>query len=825
MTGWSASFIGSPDFAPERTDNPAAYLRRDFTVEDVSSAKLHVTALGLVEPWLNGARVGDEVLAPGWTSYDHRLAVSTWDVTNLLEDGPNVVGAILGEGWAVGRVGWEGRQRVWSDHPSAFVQLDIEDASGTWSIGSDGTWQAGRGGVLSNSLFDGEEYDARCDDRGWCTTDFDGDWQPAGVIDRDFTALVPRTWEPVRVTQVLPAVEILRTPSGRTVVDFGQNLVGWVRLHVRGPAGTTITLRHAETLIAGEIDFTTNGSAAATDTYTLAGHADGETWEPRFTFHGFRYVELEGWPGDPEPENLTAVVVHSDMRRTGWFETSHPGLSQLHSNVVWSMRGNFVSIPTDCPQRAERAGWTGDINAFASTGAFLYDVRGVLESWLEDLAFEQRHAGSVPLVVPDVRTMPSPPTALWGDVAVNLPWVLYQEFGDEDVLRMQYSSMVAYVEQVEGQLDENGLWSRGYQLGDWLDPDAPPNNPAGGKTDVHLVAAAFFRRTTEQMARTADVLGKHADAARFARLDERVRRAFRREWVTPAGRLANETPTAYALAICFGLLDPEQLSYAGRRLADLVARGGFKVATGFAGTPFVAHALAQSGQLASAYKLVLNDQCPSFLYPPTMGATTIWERWDAIRPDGSLHPSGMTSLNHYALGAVADWLHRVVGGLTPAAPGYASIRVEPRPGGDVSDARTVKETPFGRASVSWHDADGMRTLEVTVPEGVEAMVVLPDHPAGLVESVSSGTHEWRYAPDVPVEPGFDLDTPLEVLRHTSTWSEILGVFHRHVPALAAAGDAFDLAMLGPTLGAILAMTELDPGIKPELIAVLERSDR
>jgi alpha-L-rhamnosidase len=824
MTDYIASFIASPDFVPGSTHNPAAYFRRPLEVRGVRRATLLVTAMGLVEPWLNGVRVGDELLAPGWTSYDHRLAVSSWDVTDLLVDGTNVLGAVLGEGWAVGRVGWEGRRAVWAERPSVFVQLDIEDADGVWSVCSDRSWRTTHGGVGENSLFEGEAYDARLEITAWCTSSVDdADWQPVEVVERDLSALLPRTWEPIRAVQELPAKRVFTTPAGRTVVDVGQNIAGWLRVRVKGPAGTRITLHFSETLIHDEIDFETNRGAAATDVYVLSGAPAGETWEPRFTFHGFRYVDVDGWPGELTTADVTAVVVHSDMTRTGWLETSHPGLNQLHSNVVWSMRGNFVGVPTDCPQRDERAGWTGDINAFATTAAYLYDVRGVLGSWLDDLAADQQQWGSVPFTVPNVQAHPAPPTALWGDVAVNLPWVLYEEHGDASVLERQYPSMTAFVDQVEGRLDEDGLWSSGFQLGDWLDPDAPASNAAAGRTDRFFVASAFFCRTTDQMARIAAVLGKDEDAARYARLHDRVRAAFRREWVTSTGRLANESQTAYALAICFDLLDEGQTARAGERLAELVAKAGFTVATGFAGTPLVADALTKGGQLGTAYRLLLQEQCPSFLYPLSKGATTTWERWDAIMPDGSLNSTGMTSLNHYALGAVAAWLHRVVGGLAPAAPGYAALRVAPRPGGGLTHAKATKDTPHGRASVSWADRDGVRTVEVLVPQGVNAEVVLPDHPDRLVERVAGGEHSWSYPP-VPVRDDFPtMRTPLKVLCTMPVWQDVITVFCTHIPGLAAVLDRFDLSAAADDLQHLAeGQFAVSAAVHADLVALLQR---
>ena len=823
-TTWKAAFIASPDFVVGEVDNPASYFRRAFDVRGVRRATLHVTALGLVEPWLNGSRVGDELLAPGWTSYEQRLAVSSYDVTALLADGTNTLGAVLGEGWAVGRVGWEGRRTVWAERPSAFLQLDIEDADGERTVGTDSTWSTAQGGVRANSLFEGEVFDARLEEPGWCTAVNVTDWKPVEVVERDLSALLVRTWDPIRAVEEVPARRVFETPAGRTVVDFGQNLSGWVRLRVTGPAGTRITLHHSETLIHDEVDFETNRGASATDVYMLSGNPDGEVWEPRFTFHGFRYVDVDGWPGELAAEALTAVVVHSDMTRSGWFDSSHPGLNQLHSNVVWSMRGNFVGVPTDCPQRDERAGWTGDINAFAGTAAFLYDVRGVLGSWLADLAAEQRAWGAVPFVVPNVQTHAAPPTALWGDVAVNLPWVLYQEYGDLDILIRQYSSMTAYVDQVESLLDEGGLWGSGFQFGDWLDPDAPPTNAAGGKTDRYLVASAFFCRSADQMAQTAALLGKQHDAERYSRLHTRVRDAFRHEWVTTSGRLANESQTAYALAICFGLLDEQQRQRAGERLAELVAQAGFSVSTGFAGTPLVAHALSESDQLGTAYRLLLQQECPSFLYPLSKGASTIWERWDAIMPDGSLNSTGMTSLNHYALGAVADWLHRVVGGLAPASPGYASLRIAPRPGGGLTHATAVKETPHGRASVSWTDRDGLRTVEVVVPPGVSAEVHLPDHPDSVVEQITGGAHAWSYIPLPPLADFPNLSTPNRVLKTMPVWQELIDVLCAHIPGLVRVIDRWDLSAMFESMEQVVDQQfALGPELRADLVAVLARA--
>ncbi|MEU4160870.1 glycoside hydrolase family 78 protein [Actinoplanes sp. NPDC026670] len=793
------SFISAAQ--PAAAGDPATYFRREFTVADgLQRATLHLTALGLVEPYLNGTRVGDDdVLTPGWTSYTHRVDVRAYDVTGLVTSGANALGAIVGEGWAVGRLGWENKRAHYTDRPALHLRLDLEYGDRVETVGTDTQFRTGTGAVLANSLYDGETYDARLEPDGWNHPGFDDTtWQPAQPFDWNLAAPTEPIAPPIRRIEELAPAAITTSPSGATIVDFGQNISGWVRITVTGTAGQTVTLRHAELLTpAGELDVETNRTAQATDRYTLRGEGQ-ETWEPRFTFHGFRYTEVTGWPGDLTADAVRAVVVHSDMTRTGWFETSDELINRLHANTVWSMRDNFVGVPTDCPQRDERLGWTGDLNAFAPTATYLYDVRGVLGSWLADLAAEQRVTGNVPWVVPDVLSTPSPPTALWSDVAVSLPWQLYQEYGDPQILAGSYDSMTGFIRQVEALLDEHGLWSSGFQYGDWLDPDAPADNPAGGKTDRHLVASAYLCRTTREMAQAATVLGKHDDAAQFTALADRVRAAFRHEYVSGSGRLVNESATAYALAITFGILDAQQQVKAGNRLAELVAKSGYRISTGFAGTPLLTDALSCTGHLAEAYLLLMQKQCPSFLYPVTMGATTIWERWDAVLPDGSLNATGMTSLNHYALGAVTDWLHRVVGGLQRTEPGWRRFRVAPQPGGGLTFAQAAHDTVLGRAEVSWRIDDGEMTVEVTVPDGAEATVELPLHPADAVEQAGPGTHTWRYPlPDgFGRRPEYTMDTPLKTIADDPhVWPAVTAVFATYFPGIPIDGSAPEAAAM------------------------------
>jgi len=564
------------------------------------------------------------------------------------------------------------------------------------------------------------------------------------VLDVDTSRLTAHAAPPVRRQQEVPAVRIWTSPSGATLADFGQNLVGWLRFQVQGPAGAVITVRHAEVLENGELGVRPLRTARATDRLVLSGGQD--TFEPTFTFHGFRYVEIDGWPGQLRAQDLVAVVVHSDLRRTGHFECSDELLNQLHRNVVWSLRGNVVDVPTDCPQRDERLGWTGDLAVFAPTAAYLYDVRDFLADWIRDLAAEQAaRDGLVGFVVPDVlKFMPEPAdfpgadsTAFWSDAAVWVPWALWQAYGDRDLLAEQYPVMIAHVDRVLGLRSENGLWDSGFQFGDWLDPDAAPDRPADAKADKGVVATAALYRSTRTLAQAAHVLGRTVDAERYAQTAQQVQAAFGKHYVDADGRVRSDCTTVYALAIEFGLLSGAQRDRAGERLAELVEASGHLVSTGFAGTPYILAALTGTGHLETAYRLLLQRACPSWLYPVTMGATTIWERWDSMLPDGSINPGQMTSFNHYALGAVADWMHRTVVGISPAEPGYRRILVAPRPGGGITWASGSLETAHGRVEVSWRIEGAELVTQVLVPEGTSALLRLP---GGSQRELAAGPH-------------------------------------------------------------------------------------
>ncbi len=785
---WTAQFI-TPDWEEDTSRAQACpLLRRDFDVRaGVRQARLYITALGVYEAQLNGTVVGDQVLAPGWTSYSHRLRYQTFDVSEALQVGRNAIGAILGDGWYRGRLGYGGgRRNIYGDRLALLAQLEIDyDDGSSERVVTDETWRAATGPLLASDIYDGETYDARLERPGWSSAGYaDQDWKGVRPLEHDLTTLVAPAGPPVRRTEVVQPVAITRSPSGRTLVDFGQNLVGRLRFTVTGPAGHTVTWRHAEVLEHGELGTRPLRLARATDAYTLRG-GEPETWEPRFTFHGFRYAEVDGWPGELRLTDVAAVVIHSDMERTGWFECSDALVNQLHQNVVWGMRGNFLAVPTDCPQRDERLGWTGDIQVFTPTASFLFDVSGFLSSWLRDLAAEQAAAkGVVPFFVPNVMANPNSPASAWGDAAVIVPWVLYQRYGDLGLLATQFESMRAWVDHIAEVAGEGRLWETGFQFGDWLDPSASPHNPGDARTSPQIVATAYFARSAELVGQAAQALGREAEAAHYLALAAQVRTAFNREYVTPQGRLMSDATTAYALALEFSLLpDAGQRHQAGRRLAKLVRASGYRVSTGFVGTPLVCDALCRVGEIDAAYRLLMERECPSWLYPVTMGATTIWERWDSMLPDGSINPGEMTSFNHYALGAVADWLHRVVGGLAPAAPGYRHIKFQPRPGGGLTSARALHQTPYGLASCAWRIDGGTITVEIEVPANTSATVHLPGQPAEAFQ-VGSGTYRWScpYAGTQTNHRDFSVDSPLdELIDDASVYQRVEAVFAQHNP--------------------------------------------
>jgi alpha-L-rhamnosidase len=743
---WKASWI-EPDLSEDVTKpGPVPMLRREFRLRGpVERARAYVTAHGLYELYLNGQRVGDQLFTPGWTSYNKRLQYQTYDVTPLLRMGANAVGALLGNGWYRGSLGGQGRRNIYGDRSALLAQIEVTYKDGRReTIGSDSGWRTSAGPILMSEIYDGETYDARLEKSGWATAGFDDRaWSGVKVADGRQAALMAPAGPPVKRIQELRPVKIFTTPGGETVADMGQNMVGWVKLAVEGPAGTTVTLRHAEVLDKDGNFYTANlRKARATLQYTLKG-GGRETFEPHFTFFGFRYVAVGGYPGTLTPDSLTGVVVHSAMAPAGELETSKPLVNQLQHNIVWGQKGNFLDVPTDCPQRDERLGWTGDAQVFSPTAAFNMDVAGFFTKWLGDVAADQYEDGSVPHVIPNVLPVNNgrrpAGAAGWADAAVIIPWTMYVSYGDKRLLEQQYDSMAKWVGYEKSRAGDDLIWDGDFHFGDWLAYAAPPGEARaypGATTGTDLLATAFFAHSTDLVARTARILGKTEDAARFEQQFARIKEAFVREYVTTTGRVGENTQTAYAVALQFDLLPEELRAAAARRLAEDVRRRKH-LTTGFLGTPYLCHVLTRYGYLDEAYLLLNREEYPSWLYPVKQGATTIWERWDGQKPDGTFQDVGMNSFNHYAYGAIGDWMYRVMAGIDTdeAAPGYKHILIQPRPGGGFTDVRASHETPYGKVASAWTRKDGTFELNVEVPANTRATVRLPKAQlAGVTES-------------------------------------------------------------------------------------------
>ncbi|HKG07916.1 MAG TPA: glycoside hydrolase family 78 protein [Pedobacter sp.] len=725
---WTARWIS---VAGRDTSARSPLFRKEFSLnKKIKSALAYMTAKGLYEASINGQRLSDSYFAPGWTSYKKHLQYQVYDVTAALKSGGNVIGVTLGNGWYKGRIGFGNQHNFYGDTRALLMQLEVEYTDGTKeTVHTDDTWKTAYGPIMASDIYDGETYDARMEKSGWSATGYkeDPSWSAVRIVEKGTEQLVGMSGPMVKKHEEFKALKIFKTPKGETVVDFGQNLVGWVMLKAKGQAGTKITLSHAEVLDKEGNFYTVNlRSAKAQDHYILKEGAE-QVFEPHFTFQGFRYVKVEGYPGELTPEKLTAVALYSDMEATGKFSTSNPLLNQLQHNIQWGQKGNFVDVPTDCPQRDERLGWTGDAQAFANTAAYNMDVAGFFTKWLKDVKADQHGNGRVPFVVPDVLTPNDAGAAGWADVATIIPWDMYVAYGDKRLLEVQYESMKNWVGFMSSAAKDN-LWNSGFHFGDWLfyRPD-DDNDGRAAVTDKYLIAQTFYAHSTQLMINAAEVLGKQDDVAKYTALLKDIKAAFSKEYMTANGRLVSSTQTAYVLALQFDMLPEELRASAAERLVRNIRDYGNHLTTGFLGTPYLCHVLTRFGHNDVAYDLLMQESYPSWLYPVKMGATTIWERWDGIKPNGSFQTPDMNSYNHYAYGAIGDWMYRNMAGINsdPAAPGYKKIVIAPKPGGKITSVSGALNTAYGMVASSWKIENGLFKLDVQIPANATATVILP----------------------------------------------------------------------------------------------------
>lgn len=752
---WEADWITGPEF-PQ--------LRTSFTLDKpVRSARVYACGVGLYRMFLNGTRVGDEELTPNFNAYDQWLQYQTYDITAQLQIGENVWGAWLGNGYYKGRVNWPGvpeRRNIYGDAAGFIGELAIVYADGsTQRVHTGSDWRAARSPFLRAEIYDGEVYDARTEQAGWNAPGFDDSgWEAAGTVSIDKALLTARKSVPVRVTKTLQPLSLIHTPLGEQVLDFGQNFAGWVRFTTDAPEGTELLIQFGEALDKDGNFYRENMRTALAEIRYIAAGGEAE-YAPTFTFFGFRYARVAGWPGDIPLRAFAGEVIHSDIRQTGAFTCSDERVNRLFLNAMWGQRSNFVDVPTDCPQRDERMGWTGDAQVFCATACMNMESDAFYRKYLFDLALEQRKAGHVPVVVPNILYATGYwklPTTGWGDAATIIPWTLYQYYGDKAVLEAQYDSMKAWVEYMRacdtGGTDRYG----GFHLGDWLAQDTKDPDSPYGLTPTDLIATAYYAYSTDLLAKAARVLAKDEDAQTYGLLAERIRAAFRREFISPNGRVVSETQTAQVIALAMDLALPEQRPVIVAHLAERLRVDKVKLTTGFLGTPYLCPVLSDNGLNAYAYALLLQTACPGWLFAVERGATTIWERWNSIKEDGSFGPVSMNSLNHYAYGAIAEWMYRYVAGINPvdSAPGFKHIRLAPMPNDMLSFAEASIDTQYGTVQSRWELNNGRLHLRFEIPFNATATIILPDaENADIVENgqiihgraFERGAGVWTYS--------------------------------------------------------------------------------
>ncbi|SCL28290.1 alpha-L-rhamnosidase [Micromonospora pallida] len=749
------------------------FVRRFDLTDAPASARVHASAKGIYRLYVNGHRVGHDELVPGWTEYRQRITYQTWDVTDLLRPGPNTVAALLGDGWYVGFIGTDRRHQAqhYGTEPAVLVQLvmDGSDGSRRFVVSDDG-WRESASDILYADLLMGQYEDSRRAEPGWQLPGHDtSGWSEAVTVSRDTSLLVPEADPAVRVTERVAAVRVTARGAGRHVVDFGQNLVGRVALTLRDQAaGTRVQLAHAEVLDErGELYTANLRTAEQVDVFWTDG-SPRQVFEPRFTLHGFRFVEISGVAGDLSTDDVEAVVLHNDFDRTSAFETSSADLNALASNISWSLRGNFVSIPTDCPQRDERLGWLADAQVFTPTALLFADVAALLTRWMRDVRGAQSDGGAFPDIAPHLIHLREGAPA-WGDGGVTIPWHVHRATGDTTVLRDAADSMIRWVRHVERH-NPDLIWRNrvGNNYGDWLQ--------LGEETPKDVLATAYFARSAELTARSLAVLGR-PEAPELADLAERIRRAYRAEFIAPDGRVHGDTQGSYLLTLAFELCAPEDRDRVAERLVAAVERRGVSLTTGFVTVGLLCPVLTSIGRSDLAYKLVTNDRYPSWLFSVRNGATTIWERWDGWTPERGFQSPRMNSFNHYSLGAVGEWLFTGILGITqtPDSAGYRHIRLAPQVDASLDWARGAIETPRGRVESSWRRVGVEVEWTLRIPPGDTAEAAIPASSATIREGsetatrsqgisllaqqrgltllrLESGSYHFRFPAEVPAVP-------------------------------------------------------------------------
>ena len=742
-------------------------LERKFSVTNPSVAVLRATAPGLYYAEINGVRVGDCFLTPGWTSYNKMLQVQEYDVTSLIKQGENVIRITVGEGWYCGPLSWMMKQNVYGDKIAVCADLGFDDKV----LSTDESWTAKTSRIISNGIYDGEEVDLTATQKSLT----------AIVVPFDKSHLVTQISEPVRTTERLKVKEIVRTPKGDLIYDFGQNISGVVEITTRENFDGTLTMQHAELMVDGEFYTGNLGNAKATDKITCKGK---KTYAPEFTFHGFRYMKLEG--AELPAENVTALVRHTDMKATGNIVTSNERVNRLISNILWGQRDNFVDIPSDCPQRSERLGWTGDINAFLTTAAYNYDIRAFMKKWLADCRNDQYENGEMPHIVPNITgimpkgTPESTSAAMWSDSIVYIPYKLYRHYGDKSFLTENYTAMQKLIASRKKNF-ENGLIVRGFEYGDWLamDGNALAGTQTSGAADKYFIANVMHLNSLKAVAEVAKVLGKENDYIEYTRRYKTHLTAFQNEYFTKSGRLAFDNITSQVLALYFGVVPEKHRKRLAADLNENVIKYDYRTVTGFIGTPFLLFALADNGYMETACKVLMNNGFPGWLYEVDMGATTVWERWNTLTPDGKPNPDGMNSCNHYAYGSVMEFIYRRICGIEQTDIGFKKVKIAPNPCKGIISVCGEYESISGKIKAGYEYKDGKIRFFVEIPEGIEAELCVPGEGCVVAGSGNLETvREWENIDVMPFNDDSSLSEIFSNPKGENAFMETFGkIFH------------------------------------------------
>lgn len=796
-TGFQAEWITHP-FEKENTACPI-FMRTISLKKAVKRVRIYATALGVYEIKLDGEKVGNAFFAPGWTNYRKRLQYQTYDVTEMLKKGHrHTLEIMVGNGWYKGIFGFTCTPNHYGEQVAVLAELHViyEDGSKEVIV-TDRSWQVKTGSVRNSEIYMGETIDSTF-----------ADSEPVAVLPFTYPVknITAQECEPVRITRRTPAKELIVSENGEKILDFGQNMAGFVEVTVQGKPGQKIVIRHAETLDKdGNFYPETLRQAKSVDTYICDGTK--QTFLPHFTFHGFRYICVEGLD-EVSPADFTACTLHTDMRQTGSFVCSNEMVNRLQHNIQWGQRSNFLDIPTDCPQRDERLGWTGDAQVFCRTASYNMESALFFAKWLQDLKSEQTEAFGPPHVVPNILSNQEA-AAAWSDAATVIPWTVYQVYGDTRVLEEQYESMKGYVDYITNHCSENGLWQTGYQYGDWLALDKEESADRTGATDRYLVANAYYAYSTDIVRRTAETLGYDEDAKKYAGLYQKIKKLFDEEYITRTGRIVSETQTGCVLALHFGLAQEKYRERIAKSLETNIANHKNHLSTGFVGTPYLCHVLSENGMHELAGTIFLKEDYPSWLYAVKKGATTIWERWNSIMPDGSFDESGMNSLNHYAYGSIGDWMYEKLAGINPVKPGYKEIRIRPRFIKGITDVDASFDSVYGVIRSAWSCKDGKITVDVTIPPNTTAEIFLPEKD-GVVK-VGSGSWHYEYGTNTKLEQDkFTMDTTLGALIEEPLAVEL---FQQYVPGM----------LDGPMISFAYGMTisELTAVMPPEGVEVFQ----